>query len=44
MWKQELCEWLLMEWLRLILISLFTGLSLGLGFWAAYFGLRRWLK
>lgn len=30
-----------MGWLRLILISLFTGLSLGIGFWVAYFGCKR---
>ena len=33
-----------MEWLRLILISLFSGLSLGIGFWVAYFICRRWIR
>lgn len=30
-----------MEWLRIVLISLFTGLGVGLGFWSAYFWLKR---
>ena len=33
-----------MEWLRIILIGLFTGFSLGLGFWTAYWWVRKWWR
>lgn len=33
-----------MEYFRLVLISLFTGFSLGLGFWVAYFICRKVLR